>query len=71
MCRHKWRVSLAAQPQGGRMSQRMFKAKITPSVGGTPVEVMVPANDPFQARKMVESMYGPVKAWWQLPTEVR
>lgn len=53
------------------MSQRMFKAKITPSVGGTPVEVMVPANDPFQARKMVESMYGPVKAWWQLPTEVR
>ena len=53
------------------MAQKQFKAKITPAVGGSMIEVMVPSNDPFQAKKMIESQYGPVKTWWANPTEVR
>ncbi len=53
------------------MAQKMYKAKITPAVGGSSIEVTVPANDPFQARKMIEAQYGPVKTWWLTPTEVR
>lgn len=53
------------------MAQRMYKAKITPAGGGSPVEVTVPSNDPFQAKRMIESQYGPVKTWWANPTEVR
>jgi hypothetical protein len=53
------------------MAQKMYKAKITPAAGGSGVEVTVPANDPFQARKMIESQYGPVKAWWMTPQEIR
>ena len=53
------------------MSQQMYEAKITPAAGGNAVVVTVPANDPFQARKMIESMYGPVKTWWSGPTAVR
>lgn len=49
------------------MSQLIYEAKITPSVGGSPVIVSVPANDPFQAKRMIESMYGPVKTWWWSP----
>lgn len=49
------------------MAQKMFKAKITPAVGGGPIEVVVPVNDVFQAKKMVEAQYGPVKAWWMGP----
>lgn len=53
------------------MAQRMFKAKIIPAAGGSAIEVTVPANDPFQAKKIIESQYGPVKAWFMSPTEVR
>jgi hypothetical protein len=53
------------------MNQRKFKAKITPAVGGNAIEVVVPASDPFQARKIIEAQYGPVKTWWALPQEVR
>lgn len=52
------------------MTQKMFIAKITPAGGGMGVEVTVPANDTFQARKMIESQYGPVKTWWKLPSQV-
>ena len=55
----------------GVVAQKTFKAKITPAAGGSPVEVTVPANDPFQAKKMIESQYGPVKTWWAQPTQVR
>jgi hypothetical protein len=51
------------------MAQKMFHAKITPAAGGSPIEVTVPANDPFQAKKIIESQYGPVKTWWQNPTQ--
>ncbi len=36
------------------MAQKMYKAKTTPASGGSGVEVTVPANDPFQAKKMIE-----------------
>lgn len=49
------------------MTQKTFVAKITPASGGAGVEVTVPANDPFQARKMIEQLYGPVRTWWQTP----
>ena len=49
------------------MAQKMFIAKITPSTGGSPIEVTVPANDQFQAKKIIESQYGPVKTWWRMP----
>jgi LEA14-like dessication related protein len=50
------------------MAQKMYIAKITLASGGTGVEVTVPANDSFQAKKMIESQYGPVKTWWKSPT---
>ena len=53
------------------VSQKMFKAKITPAAGGNPIEVTVPANDPFQATAIIESQYGPVKTWWKRPTQIR
>jgi hypothetical protein len=53
------------------MAQKKFRGKITPAAGGSPVEVTVPANDSFQAKKMIESQYGPVKTWWSGPTLIR
>ena len=53
------------------MTQKMFKAKITPAIGGSPIEVVIPANDSFQAKKLVEAQYGPVKSWWQHPTPIK
>lgn len=49
------------------MAQKIFEAKITPAAGGSPVVVSVPANNYFQAKKMIESLYGPVKTWWSSP----
>jgi len=51
--------------------QKMYKARIIPAAGGQAIEVTVPANDPFQARKVIEGMYGPVKSWFANPVEVR
>jgi len=53
------------------MRQKFFKAKITPAAGGSPIEVQVPANDYFQAKKIIEGQYGPVKTWWMQPREIR
>jgi hypothetical protein len=55
----------------GRVAQKIYVAKITPAVGGQSIEVRVPANDSFQAKKIIEAQYGPVKTWWSGPTEVR
>lgn len=44
-------------------TQSTYKAKIQPSVGGSTIEVSVQANDVFQAKKLIESLYGPVKFW--------
>ncbi len=50
------------------MAQKIYVAKITPGSGGPGVEVEVPANDQFQAKKMIEAQYGPIKTWWRQPT---
>lgn len=31
------------------------------------IEVSVKANDPFQARRIIEKIYGPVKLWVTVP----
>ena len=49
------------------MAQKMFKPKITPAGGDFPVEVTVPANESSQAKRMIESQFGPIKTWWGPP----
>jgi len=41
-----------------------WKATITPKVGGSMIEVIVQANDVFQARRLIESLYSPTS--WHL-----
>ena len=48
--------------------QYTYKATVVPSVGGSSIEVKVQATDVFQARKLIESIYGPVKTWYFGPT---
>ncbi len=43
--------------------QATYKARIQPAVGGSMIEVQVQANDVWQARALIEAMYGPVKIW--------
>ena len=31
------------------------------------IEVVVKANDPFQAKRLIERIYGPVKLWIVVP----
>jgi len=52
------------------MKQNMYEAKITPAVGGNAIVVSVPASDPFQAKKLIEAQYGPIKGWWSQPINV-
>jgi hypothetical protein len=49
-------------------SQAMYSARIQPSVGGSMIDVKVQANDVFQARRLIESIYGPIKLWQLGPT---
>lgn len=53
------------------MAQDTYQAKITPAAGGSPIDVEVPANDAFQAKKMIEAQYGPIKTWWRHPQKKR
>jgi len=53
------------------MPQAMFEARIVPASGGTAITVTVPANDPFQAKKIIEAQYGPVKVWFSTPARKR
>lgn len=46
------------------MSQFTYKATVQPGVGGSSIEVSVQAADVFQARKLIEQLYGPVKVWY-------
>lgn len=43
--------------------QATYKARIQPAVGGSMIEVQVQANDVWQARAIIESIYGPIKIW--------
>lgn len=52
--------------------QATYKARIEPRVGGGLIDVAVVANDVFQARKLIESIYGPIRQWQMGPIrEVR
>jgi hypothetical protein len=44
-----------------------YKATIVPGTGGSSIEVRVQANDPFQARQLIMSLYKP-STWYQGPT---
>jgi hypothetical protein len=48
--------------------QNTYEARIQPAVGGSLINVRVEANDVWQARKLIESLYGPVKQWQLGPT---
>ena len=52
-------------------TQKMYEAKITPATGGSPITVKVPANDPAQAKKIIEQQYGPIKSWYKSPQQVK
>ena len=45
-----------------------YKATVVPQIGGSSIEIKVQANDVFQARKLIEQLYGPVKTWYFGPT---
>jgi hypothetical protein len=45
-----------------------YKARISPAIGGSLIDVQVQANDIWQARRLIESLYGPVKQWQLGPT---
>jgi hypothetical protein len=49
------------------MAQRIYDAKITPAAGDDAIIVFVPADDPEQARQLIEAQFGPVKRWWSQP----
>jgi hypothetical protein len=51
------------------MSSFTYRATITPKVGGSMIEVTVQANDVFQARKIIESLYAPT-SWHLGPVRV-
>lgn len=48
--------------------QATYTARIQPASGGSLIDVYVQANDVFQARQLIESLYGPVKVWQLGPT---
>ena len=50
--------------------QNTYETRILPAVGGSMINVRVEANDVWQARSLVESLYGPVKVWQLGPTVV-
>ena len=50
--------------------QNTYEARIQPAVGGSLINVRVEANDVWRARKLIESLYGPVKQWQLGPTVV-
>ena len=50
--------------------QATYTARIQPGIGGSMIDVRVQANDVWQARKLIESLYGPIKCWQQGPTRL-
>lgn len=48
---------------------KVYRAKITPGVGGSAIWVETPANDTFQAKKLIASIYAP-RTWWVSPKRV-
>jgi hypothetical protein len=50
--------------------QATYTARIQPGVGGSMIDVRIQANDIWQAKKLIESLYGPIKLWQLGPTRV-
>ena len=50
--------------------QNSYEAKIQPAAGGSLINVRVEANDIWQARRLIESIYGPVKQWQLGPVAI-
>ena len=50
--------------------QNTYEARISPAVGGSLINVRIEANDIWQARRLIESLYGPVKQWQLGPTVI-
>ena len=50
--------------------QNTYEARIQPAIGGSLIDVRVEANDVWQARKLIESIYGPVKQWQLGPVAI-
>lgn len=50
--------------------QATYTARVQPGVGGSMIDVSVQANDVWQARKLIESIYGPIKVWQIGPNRV-
>lgn len=44
-----------------------YQAKIVLEGENIAIEVAVKANDPFQARRIIERIYGPVSLWVTVP----
>ena len=44
-----------------------YQANIVLEGENIAIEVAVKANDPFQARRIIEKIYGPVKLWVTVP----
>lgn len=52
------------------MTDKVYEAKILTTVGGNAVTVRVNANDPFQAKKIIETR-PEFKSFWMPVREVR
>ncbi len=49
------------------VSMYVYQAKIVLEGENIAIEVAINANDPFQARRIIERIYGPVKLWVTVP----
>ncbi len=49
------------------VSMNAYQAKIVLEGENIAIEVSINANDPFQARRIIERIYGPVKLWVTVP----
>ena len=52
-------------------TQSMYVARFIPAVGGSAITVKIPANDHFQAKKIIEQQYGPIKSWFSSPQRAK
>lgn len=44
-----------------------YQAKVVLQGENISIDVVVKANDPFQARRLIEKIYGPIKLWVTVP----
>jgi hypothetical protein len=64
-----WFGSMLARFKRNLSMSKKYAAKITPGVGGSAIWVETPANDAFQAKKLIASIYAP-RVWWRSPVRI-